>query len=101
VDGEVVSVGDELLLGEAVDTNSAWLSARLSEVGVRVARHTSVGDNIDAIASALAEAARRAAVIVVTGGLGPTQDDVPRDAVARAAGVYLERPPAQVEHLRG
>lgn len=96
---EIVAVGSELLLGEAVDTNSAWISARLAEVGVDVFRHATVGDNGDRILAELRGAVERADVVVVTGGLGPTQDDVTREAVARLAGVRLTRQQALVDYL--
>lgn len=88
---EVVAIGAELLLGEAVDTNSAWISARLAEHGATVTRHATVGDEVGAIAAVLGEAAARAEAVIVTGGLGPTTDDVTREAVAKVAGVPLER----------
>lgn len=88
---EIVAVGAELLVGDGVDTNSAWLSGRLTELGVDVDRHTTVGDGIDDIAAALRRAVDGHDVVLVTGGLGPTQDDRTRDAVARLAGVELER----------
>jgi nicotinamide-nucleotide amidase len=94
---ELVAIGSELLLGDHVDTNSAWISARLAEIGVDVHRHTTVGDNLDRVVDALAEAAARADAVIVTGGLGPTQDDLTRVAVARLAGVALERRPELVE----
>lgn len=97
---ELVAVGTELLLGDATDTNSAWLSARLAEIGVEVVRHTTVGDDVEAIADALAGAARRADAVLVTGGLGPTQDDITRDAVAALAGVPLERRQDLVAYVR-
>lgn len=97
---ELIAVGSELLLGEHVDTNSAWISARLAEVGVDVFRHVTVGDNVARMAATFAEAAGRADAVVVTGGLGPTQDDLTRVAVARLAGVGLKRDPELVEHLR-
>lgn len=97
---EVVAVGSELLLGETVDTNTPWIAARLAEIGVDVHRHTTVGDNVARIGAVLGEAVRRADVVIVTGGLGPTQDDVTREAVAAVAGVGLVRDPALVAHLR-
>lgn len=97
---ELVAVGSELLLGEAVDTNSAWLSARLAEIGVDVHRHTTVGDNVVRLVAVLREAAGRAEAVLVTGGLGPTQDDLTRVAVARAAGVELERREELVAYLQ-
>lgn len=88
---EVIAVGSELLLGDSVDTNSAWISGRLAEVGIDVFRHATVGDNVERIVAELRGAAERADAVVVTGGLGPTQDDLTRVAVARLAGVPLER----------
>ncbi len=96
---ELVAVGSELLLGESVDTNSAWISARLAEIGVDVYRHTTVGDNVGRMADVLREALRRSDAVIVTGGLGPTQDDLTRNAVARVAGVDLRRHDEIVDHL--
>lgn len=96
---EIIAVGTELLLGEGVDTNSAWISARLAQVGVDVFRHRTVGDNVERITEELRAAVRRADAVVVTGGLGPTQDDVTRLAVARLAGVELQRHDDLVTHL--
>jgi nicotinamide-nucleotide amidase len=101
VRAEIVAVGSELLLGEAVDTNSAWIAARLAEVGVDVYRHVTVGDNPDRLVAVLAESAGRADAVIVTGGLGPTQDDLTREAVARLAGVGLRRDPGLEEYVRG
>jgi nicotinamide-nucleotide amidase len=86
VEVEIVAVGNELLLGETVDSNSAHVARRLAEIGFRVARVTQVGDDVERIATALDEARRRARWVVVMGGLGPTHDDVTREAVARALG---------------
>ncbi len=96
---ELVAIGSELLLGDAVDTNSAWIAARLAEIGVDVHRHTTIGDNVERMAAALTEATRRADVVIVTGGLGPTQDDLTRQAVALVAGVPEERRDELVEHV--
>jgi len=99
VRAELIAVGSELLLGEHVDTNSAWISARLAEVGVDVFRHVTVGDNVARMVATFGEAAERADAVIVTGGLGPTQDDLTRVAVAQLAGVGLKRDPELVEHL--
>ncbi len=96
---ELLAVGSELLLGELVDTNSAWISARLAEIGVDVHRHVTVGDNVERMVAAMREAVGRADAVLVTGGLGPTQDDLTRVAVARLAGVGLKRHPHLVDHL--
>ncbi|QBI21276.1 competence/damage-inducible protein A [Egibacter rhizosphaerae] len=96
---EIVAVGSELLLGDGVDTNSAWISARLNEIGVNVHRHVTVGDNDERLRAVLVESCGRAEVVVVTGGLGPTQDDRTRDIVAELAGVPLERDEQLVSYL--
>ena len=85
---EVVGVGTELLLGQIANTNARWISERLAAVGVDVLHHQAVGDNIPRIVDVLRVALDRADVVLVTGGLGPTEDDLTRDAIARAA-----RPP--------
>jgi nicotinamide-nucleotide amidase len=73
---EIVSVGTELLLGELVDTNTAWLSSRLADLGVSLYRHVTVGDNKERLVTAFKEAASRAGFVLATGGLGPTSDDI-------------------------
>lgn len=88
---EVVCVGDELLSGHIRDTNATWLGVHLAEVGVRLSRVSVVGDDIDAIVSAVAAAAERASLVVVTGGLGPTSDDITRDALAVLLGDGMTR----------
>lgn len=88
---EVVGVGTELLLGQIANTNAQWISERLAEIGVDVLRHATVGDNVERIVESFRAAAERSEVVIVTGGLGPTQDDVTRTALATAAGVSLVR----------
>lgn len=85
----ILSVGDELILGQVVDTNTAWLSARLVEAGIVPLYHQTVPDNLEAIAEAVKLAAEKAELVIVSGGLGPTQDDLTRQAVAQAAGAAL------------
>ncbi|HET9453146.1 MAG TPA: CinA family nicotinamide mononucleotide deamidase-related protein, partial [Gemmatimonadaceae bacterium] len=99
-DVELVTIGDELLLGFTVDTNSAFLSRALAARGVTVVRRTTVGDDIDAIVAALREALDRTGAVITTGGLGPTTDDVTRDAVAAAFGVPLVLDEAHLEWMR-
>ncbi|MFS8637372.1 MAG: CinA family nicotinamide mononucleotide deamidase-related protein, partial [Gemmatimonadota bacterium] len=86
---ELLSIGDELLLGDIVDTNAPWLSRRLGELGVRVARRATVGDDEEDIVRAVREALDRTGAVVCTGGLGPTSDDLTRPAVARVFGRRL------------
>jgi len=89
VRAEIVAVGTELLLGQIADTNAQWMSQRLAEIGVDVIHHQAVGDNPERIVETLRLAASRADVVLVCGGLGPTEDDITRDAIAVLAGVPL------------
>ena len=88
---EIVAVGTELLIGQIDNTNARWMSERLAELGIDVLHHQVVGDNEPRIVEAIELAASRADVVIVTGGLGPTQDDVTRPALAEAAGARLVR----------
>jgi len=87
---EILAVGTELLTPFRTDTNSRFLTARLNELGIAVARRTIVGDDCDAVEAAIREALARADVVMTTGGLGPTDDDVTREAIVAAAGVTSE-----------
>ncbi len=94
---EVVAVGTELLLGQIVDTNSSWIGEQLALAGIDCLRHTAVGDNPDRIRAALQESLDRSDAVIVTGGLGPTQDDITRDVIAEVMGVEMIRDPNLVE----
>jgi nicotinamide-nucleotide amidase len=86
----ILSIGDELVLGQTVDTNSAWLSARLASLGFAVLQHTTVPDDQPAIESAIRRAVTDCDLLLINGGLGPTPDDLTRQAVAVALNVPLE-----------
>ena len=86
MNAEIVTTGTELLLGEIVDTNSTTIARALRDVGVNLYYKTSVGDNVERVALVLRQALDRSDVVITTGGLGPTVDDVTREAVARATG---------------
>ncbi len=98
---EVVAVGTELLLGQIVDTNSAWLGGQLALAGVDCHYQQSVGDNLDRIVLAFRTALARSEGIIVCGGLGPTHDDITREAMAAITGVPLIRDEVIVERIRG
>src|SRR5215213_3484708 len=83
---EIVTIGTEMLLGDLVDTNTAWISQRLAALGVGIYRHTTVGDNRERIADVLREAASRSDLVVTTGGLGPTSDDLTNECLAAVTG---------------
>lgn len=97
---EVISIGDELTTGQRLDTNSQWLSQRLRELGVRVLYHTTVGDELEANLLVFRQAIQRADIIVVTGGLGPTADDLTREALAITTGRELQRDETAEAHIR-
>ncbi len=96
---EVISIGDEMTSGQRLDTNSQWLSQRLGELGIRVMYHTTVADDLAANVRVFQQAAQRADIIVATGGLGPTADDLTREVLAELAGVPLVLQPAALEHI--
>ncbi len=87
---EVISIGDELTGGQRLDTNTQWLSRRLEDLGIRVVFHSCVGDDLGAMVAVLRSATQRADVVVVTGGLGPTADDLTRHALAQLSEQPLE-----------
>ncbi len=95
----IVSIGTELALGQTVDTNSAWLAHRLRALGIRPTRHATVADEEPDIVAVLRQAADAADLVLVTGGLGPTADDLTRHALAAVAGVPLEEHAPSLAHL--
>jgi nicotinamide-nucleotide amidase len=86
---EILSIGSELTSGQNLDTNSQWLSRRLAEIGIAVGWHTTIADDLDANIEAFRIATKRAGLVLASGGLGPTQDDLTREVLARVAGVEL------------
>ncbi len=98
---EIVAVGTELLLGQIADTNSAWLGDRLAANGVASHFHQAVGDNHSRITLALRTALARSDGVIMCGGLGPTQDDITRKAIAEVMGVNLVRDQAIVDLIAG
>ncbi|HET6923668.1 MAG TPA: competence/damage-inducible protein A [Anaeromyxobacteraceae bacterium] len=97
---EILATGDELLTGQVVDTNSAWLMDRIWDLGLMVRRKTLVGDDRRDLAEALREAAARADLVVVSGGLGPTEDDLTTEVVAAVMGAPLEVHQPSLEVIR-
>ena len=97
---EIVAVGTELLLGQVVDTNAAYIGDQLALAGIDCHFHTKVGDNHGRIVSALRIALDRSEAVIVCGGLGPTSDDISREAIAEIMGVELRRDQAMVERIR-
>jgi nicotinamide-nucleotide amidase len=96
---EILTIGTEILLGDLVDTNSAYLGGRLAALGVSIYRHTTVGDNAERITAALQEAASRADLVITTGGLGPTSDDLTNQCLGEAAGREMVEYPEARRHV--
>ncbi|WP_342472829.1 competence/damage-inducible protein A [Metasolibacillus sp. FSL H7-0170] len=89
MNAEIIAVGSELLLGQIANTNAKFISSQLSELGVNVYYHTVVGDNAARLEEVIAVAEKRANIIVFSGGLGPTKDDLTKETIARQLGVEL------------
>lgn len=91
ISAEVVTIGDEILFGQITDTNTQWIGTELTNIGIRVVRKSSVGDQTPAILGVLREAHERANVIIITGGLGPTKDDITKKTLCDYFGVGMVR----------
>jgi len=96
---EIITIGDEILIGQTVDTNSAWMGGELNLIGININRITSISDNRDEIISALNEALSRAEVVLITGGLGPTSDDLTKDTLAGYFGGKLVMDAGVLENI--
>ena len=97
---EVISIGDEITIGKILDTNSQWLSQRLTELGIRVLYHTTVGDDIAGMLDVFRKAVSRADMVIATGGLGPTADDLTRQVIAEMMGVPLVQDDKLLQTIR-
>jgi nicotinamide-nucleotide amidase len=97
---EVIAIGTELLLGQIVDTNSSWMGEHLALAGIDSHFQTKVGDNLERIVSSIRYGLERSDAVILCGGLGPTQDDITREAIAEVMGVALVRQPEIGERIR-
>ena len=86
---EIITIGDELLIGQVTDTNSAWMGRELNKIGIEVHRVVSVRDRADEITEAVDDAMNRANIVLVTGGLGPTKDDITKQTLCAYFGTEL------------
>jgi nicotinamide-nucleotide amidase len=98
---EIITIGDEILIGQIVDTNSAWIATQLNAIGVRVKQISSVSDNREHILTALSEAKGRAKIIIITGGLGPTKDDITKTTLAEYFNVGMVRNQQALDNVAG
>lgn len=101
IKAEIIAIGDELLYGQVVDTNSHWISGELSKIGVKVVNRTTVGDDRASILNVFGIAEKRADVILITGGLGPTRDDLTKPVLAEYFQCGIELVPQALEDIRG
>ena len=96
---EIITIGDEILIGQIIDSNSAWMAQQLNAAGIRVKQISSVSDNREHIFSALKEASDRADIILITGGLGPTKDDITKTTLADYFGVGMKLDQQTLDHV--
>ena len=96
---DVLAIGTELLLGQIVDTNSAWIGEQLAAAGIDTYDHRKIGDNLPRMVASLKDLLRESDAVIVCGGLGPTPDDVTREAIAEVMGVELERREELIEQI--
>jgi nicotinamide-nucleotide amidase len=97
---EIITIGDEILIGQILDTNSAWIAKQLNAAGIRVKQISSVSDDKQHIIASLNEAQQRADVILITGGLGPTKDDITKTTLAEYFDVAMRRDEAALENVK-
>lgn len=97
---EVITIGDEILYGQTLDTNTHWMGQRLNEIGIKILRKVAIGDAREEILSALDEASVRADIILMTGGLGPTKDDITKYTLAEYFGMPLKRNEQALAHIK-
>ncbi len=97
---EIIAIGDELVSGQRLDTNSQWISGQLGELGVETRFHACVGDNLEEMQAAFHTAIGRSDFVICTGGIGPTKDDLTREVIAKVAGVELEYNADAEQHIR-
>ncbi len=98
---EIITIGDEILIGQIVDTNSAWMAKQLNLNGIKVKQITSISDDAAHIVEALDAARKRAAIILITGGLGPTKDDVTKTTLADYFHMPIRRDEETLHHVEG
>jgi nicotinamide-nucleotide amidase len=101
MDAEIIAIGSELLLGQIIDTNSSYIAKSLADIGIELIQTTTVGDNLQRMKEAIQEATQRCQVVITTGGLGPTEDDLTREAVAETTKRPLVFQPHLMEQIEG
>jgi len=99
MEAEIITIGDELLIGQTVDTNSAYLGQKLGSIGISISRKTAISDSETAILGAIAESQSRCDILIITGGLGPTKDDITKKTLCKYFSCGMRRDDSVIEHL--
>ncbi|MDR0802702.1 competence/damage-inducible protein A [Fluviicola sp.] len=99
IDVEIISIGDELLIGQTINTNASWMGAQLADNGIKVSYVATISDSWDAIMAALCEAQQRSRVVLITGGLGPTKDDITKQVLCSYFGTRLVLDESVLHHV--
>ncbi|HIB35540.1 MAG TPA: competence/damage-inducible protein A, partial [Dehalococcoidia bacterium] len=94
---EIYALGSEIVLGQTIDTNSAWISTKLNDLGIETVKHVAIADDIEIIKSVLNNSTSE--IIIIGGGLGPTEDDLTREAIAEVTGKTLYKDPKLLEEI--
>ncbi|MCB9251045.1 MAG: CinA family nicotinamide mononucleotide deamidase-related protein [Flavobacteriales bacterium] len=100
ITAEIINIGDEILIGQIVNTNSVWMAQKLSEIGVSVTKMTTISDSAKAIVSAVAQSLKEVQIVLITGGLGPTKDDVTKKALADYFNTGFRKEPVVAEFIK-
>jgi molybdenum cofactor synthesis domain-containing protein len=99
MNAEIIAIGTELLLGQIVDTNSAFIAKRLAENGIEMVQTKTVGDDLKRIEESIQDSIHRSSIVITTGGIGPTEDDLTREAIANVSKRPLTFQPALMEQI--
>ena len=99
MNAQIISIGDELISGQTVDTNAAWLAEELAALGIRCGKHVTLADDLSSIVEAVVAASQEDPLLLITGGLGPTPDDITREALATAMNVKLRLHAPSLRHI--
>src|SRR4030065_1720086 len=99
MNAEIIAIGSELLLGQIVDTNSAFIAKRLAENGIEMVQTKTVGDDLKRIEESIQDSIHRSSIVITTGGIGPTEDDLTREAIANVTKRPLTFQPALMEQI--
>ena len=97
---DLITIGDEILIGQIIDTNSAWMARKLNDEGIAVRQITSISDEHDHMLETLADASAKVDLVLITGGLGPTKDDRTKDAICQFFGTQLVYNDNVLEHIK-